>query len=105
MTVSLPYPRINHTGEPIMPTNESLNRKLRMGLVGGGQGAFIGRVHATAAILDNRACLVAGALSSDAAKAKASAPDFDIKPERAYGSYKEMIAAELKLSTSERIDF
>jgi predicted dehydrogenase len=88
-----------------MPTNEPLNRKLRMGLVGGGQGAFIGRVHATAAILDNRACLVAGALSSDAAKAKASAPDFDIRPERAYGSYQEMIAAELKLPAAERVDF
>ena len=88
-----------------MPTNEPLNRKLRMGLVGGGQGAFIGRVHATAAILDNRALLVAGALSSDAAKAKASAPDYDIKPERAYGSYKDMIAAELKLPVGERIDF
>ena len=88
-----------------MPTNEPLNRKLRMGLVGGGQGAFIGRVHATAAILDNRACLVAGALSSDAAKAKASAPDYDIKPERAYGSYQEMIAAELKLPMGERVDF
>jgi predicted dehydrogenase len=88
-----------------MPINEPLNRKLRMGLVGGGQGAFIGRVHATAAILDNRAMLVAGALSSDPAKAKASAPDFDIRPERAYGSCKEMIAAELKLPTSERIDF
>jgi predicted dehydrogenase len=88
-----------------MPTNDSLNRKLRMGLVGGGQGAFIGRVHATAAILDNRAALVAGALSSDPAKAKASAPDYDIKPERAYGAYKDMIAAELKLPASERIDF
>lgn len=88
-----------------MPTNEPLNRKLRMGLVGGGQGAFIGRVHATAAILDNRACLVAGALSSDPAKAKASAPDYDIKPERAYGSYQDMIAAELKLPAAERIDF
>lgn len=42
-------------------TNGALNRKLRMALVGGGQGAFIGRVHATAAILDNRAELVAGA--------------------------------------------
>ena len=88
-----------------MPTNEPLNRKLRMGLVGGGQGAFIGRVHATAAILDNRASLVAGALSSDPAKAKASAPDFDIRPERAYGSYQEMIGCELKLPASERIDF
>ena len=46
-------------------TNGPLNRKLRMALVGGGQGAFIGRVHATAAVLDNRTQLVAGALSSD----------------------------------------
>jgi len=88
-----------------MPTNAALNRKLRMGLVGGGQGAFIGRVHATAAVLDNRASLVAGALSSDPAKAKASAPDYDIKPERAYASYKDMAAAEAKLPATERIDF
>lgn len=88
-----------------MATNAPLNRKLRMGLVGGGQGAFIGRVHATAGILDNRAILVAGALSADAAKAKASAPDYDIKPERAYGSYQEMAQAESKLPESERIDF
>lgn len=88
-----------------MSVNPPLNRKLRMGLVGGGQGAFIGRVHATAAIMDNRAVLVAGALSSDAAKAKASAADYDIKPERAYGSYKEMAAAEAKLPATERIDF
>src|SRR2546421_5777435 len=88
-----------------MAVNAPLNRKLRMGLVGGGQGAFIGRVHSTAAVLDNRAALVAGALSSDPARAKASAPDYDIKPERAYGSYKEMIAAELKLPAGERIDF
>lgn len=88
-----------------MATNAPLNRKLRMGLVGGGQGAFIGRVHATAAILDNRAALVAGALSSDPKKAKESAPDYDIKPERAYGSYQELIAAESKLPASERIDF
>jgi predicted dehydrogenase len=88
-----------------MATNEPLNRKLRMGLIGGGQGAFIGRVHATAAVLDNRAALVAGALSSDPAKAKASAPDYDIRPERAYGSYTEMIAAELKLPAEQRVDF
>jgi predicted dehydrogenase len=88
-----------------MPTNAPLNRKLRMGLVGGGQGAFIGRVHATAAVLDNRAALVAGALSSDAVKAKASAPDYDIKPERAYASYQEMVAAESRLPAAERIDF
>jgi predicted dehydrogenase len=88
-----------------MAVNAPLNRKLRMGLVGGGQGAFIGRVHATAAILDNRAVLVAGALSADAAKAKASAPDYDIKPERAYGSVADMVAGESKLPPTERIDF
>ena len=58
-----------------MGVNAPLNRKLRMGLIGSGQGASIGRVHATAAILDNRAALVAGALSSDPVKARASAPD------------------------------
>src|SRR5260370_17719253 len=86
-----------------MATNAPLNRKLRMGLVGGGQGAFIGRVHATAAVLDNRAVLVAGALSSDPAKAKASAPDYDIKPERAYGSFTQMGAAQSKFPASQRI--
>ncbi len=88
-----------------MSTNGSLNRKLRMALVGGGAGAFIGRVHCTAAVLDNRAALVAGALSSDPTRAKASAPDYDIPPARAYGSVQELIASELKLPASERIDF
>ncbi|MEZ6068465.1 MAG: Gfo/Idh/MocA family oxidoreductase [Planctomycetaceae bacterium] len=86
-------------------TNGKLNRKLRMGLVGGGQGAFIGRVHATAAILDNRAELVAGALSSNPEKAKASAPSYDIKPSRAYGSYMEMLEQEAKKPEGDRIDF
>src|SRR6266404_4627201 len=88
-----------------MGVNEPLDRKLRMGLVGGGQGAFIGKVHSIAATMDNRAVLAAGALSSDPARAKASAPDYDIKPDRAYGSYQEMVAAESKLPASERIDF
>jgi predicted dehydrogenase len=88
-----------------MPTNGSLNRKLRMALVGGGQGAFIGRVHATAAVLDNRAALVAGALSSDPQRAKASAGDYDIPANRAYGSYKELIDKEKALPADQRIDF
>src|ERR1043165_8942738 len=87
----------------IMPTNEPLNRKLRMGLIGGGQGAFIGRVHATAAVLDNRAALVAGALSSDPKKAKESARDYHTPADRAYGSYKEMAEAEKK--RSDPVDF
>ncbi len=88
-----------------MPTNGELNRKLRMALVGGGQGAFIGRVHATAGVLDNRAALVAGALSSNPDKAKASASDYDIPLNRAYGSYQELIDKELALPADQRIDF
>jgi predicted dehydrogenase len=88
-----------------MAVNAPLNRKLRMGLVGGGQGAFIGRVHSIAGTLDNRAALVAGALSSSPDKARASAADYDIQPDRAYGSYQEMIAGELKRPEGERIDF
>jgi len=76
-----------------------------MALVGGGQGSFIGRVHVTAAVLDNRAALVAGALSSDPARAKASAADYDIEPARAYGSYEELIATEKALPAGKRIDF
>src|SRR5579863_9330579 len=89
----------------VMSTNGPLNRKLRMALVGGGQGAFIGRVHATAAILDNRAVLVAGALSSDPVKAKASAPDYDIPADRAYGSVAELIERERALPADKRVDF
>ncbi len=88
-----------------MSTNGALNRKLRMALVGGGQGSFIGRVHATAAVLDNRAALVAGALSSNPERAKASAPDYDIPADRAYGSVRELIDSELKLPAEKRIDF
>jgi predicted dehydrogenase len=88
-----------------MATNGDLDRKLRMALIGGGQGSFIGRVHCTAAVLDNRAALVAGALSSNPEKSKASAPDYDIPQNRAYGSIDELVEKESKLPASERIDF
>ena len=88
-----------------MTTNGSLNRKLRMALVGGGQGAFIGRVHATAAVMDNRAALVAGCLSSNPDQAKASAPDYDIKPDRAYTSIGELVQKEKALPADKRVDF
>lgn len=88
-----------------MGINAPLNRKLRMALVGGGAGSFIGRVHSIAACLDNRAVVTAGALSSDPARAKASAPDYDIADSRAYGSYEAMIDAETKLPDDDRIDF
>ena len=85
--------------------NEPLNRKLRMALIGGGGNAFIGRVHATAATLDRRAELVAGALSSDPAKARQSAPDFGISPERAYASYQQLIEVESGLPDDQQVDF
>jgi predicted dehydrogenase len=88
-----------------MGINAPLNRKLRMALVGGGTGSFIGRVHSIAACLDNRAVVTAGALSSDPQRAKASAPDYDIADSRAYGSYQAMIDAERKLPADQRIDF
>ena len=88
-----------------MPLNEGLDRKLRFALVGGGQGSFIRGVHAIAAELESRAELVAGALSSDPQRANDSAGDYGIAPERAYGSYQEMIAGELALDESERIEF
>lgn len=88
-----------------MATNGDLNRKLRMALIGGGSGAFIGRVHATAAVLDNRAALVAGALSSNPQRAKESAPDYDIPESRAYTSIEELVEKENALPEDQRIDF
>ncbi|MEX0793441.1 MAG: Gfo/Idh/MocA family oxidoreductase [Pirellulaceae bacterium] len=88
-----------------MATNGDLNRKLRMALVGGGSGAFIGRVHATAAVLDNRAALVAGALSSNPKRAKESAPDYDIPEARAYTSIEELVEKENALPEDQRVDF
>ncbi len=69
-------------------------RRLRLGMVGGGQGAFIGATHRIAARLDDRYELVAGALASDPARAKASAAELHIAPARAYGSFTEMADKE-----------
>ncbi|MCX8239394.1 MAG: Gfo/Idh/MocA family oxidoreductase [Akkermansiaceae bacterium] len=80
-----------------------MNRKLRMGMVGGGRGAFIGQVHRMAANLDGKIELVAGAFSSNPEKSKLSGQDFFIDPERAYGNYEEMAKAES--SREDGIDF
>lgn len=69
-------------------------RRIRLGMVGGGPGAFIGAVHRIAARMDDHYELVAAALSSDPAKSKAGAKDLHIDPERAYRSYTEMAKAE-----------
>ncbi len=63
-------------------------------MVGGGRGAFIGAVHRIAARLDGEFVLVAGALSSDPARARASAVDLGLAPDRSYASYADMARAE-----------
>jgi predicted dehydrogenase len=79
-------------------------RKIRMGMVGGGQGAFIGAVHRIAANIDGRIDLVCGAFSSDPEKSKRSGEELYLDPARVYGSYEEMIKAEASLPADVRID-
>jgi predicted dehydrogenase len=69
-------------------------RRLRLGMVGGGRGAFIGAVHRMSARLDDKWEVVAGALSSNADNARASAEDLGIAPDRAYSDWAEMARAE-----------
>lgn len=82
-----------------------MKRKLRMGMVGGGRGAFIGGVHRRAANLDGNIELVAGAFSSDPKKSKLSGKDFHLDPSRVYNSYQEMAEKEKSLPDDQRIDF
>jgi predicted dehydrogenase len=70
--------------------------KIRLGMVGGGQGAFIGAVHRIAARIDGEYELVAGALSSDPVRAAASAKELGIDASRSYASFAEMAKAEAK---------
>lgn len=71
-----------------------MGERLKLGMVGGGQGAFIGAVHRIASRIDDRFTLVAGALSADPARAASSAADLGIAPDRSYASYDEMARAE-----------
>jgi predicted dehydrogenase len=80
-------------------------RKIRMGMVGGGRGAFIGAVHRMAAALDGQIELVCGAFSSTPEKSKASGADLYLPADRVYGSYEEMIKKEKELPEGERMDF
>jgi predicted dehydrogenase len=79
--------------------------KIRMGMVGGGRGAFIGAVHRMAANLDGRIELVCGAFSSDPQRSKDSGADFFLPPDRCYGDWREMIEKEAALPEGERMDF
>ncbi len=81
------------------------NRKLRMGMVGGGVGAFIGAVHRLAANLDGQIELVCGAFSSNPEKSKKTGEELYLDPSRVYGSFKEMIETEAGLPEDVRMDF
>jgi predicted dehydrogenase len=77
-----------------------------MGLVGGGEGAFIGAVHRIAAELDGRIELVCGAFSSDPSRSKRFGQElYDLPPNRSYGTFNEMVTEELRLPTEERMHF
>src|SRR4029079_4190281 len=67
---------------------------VRMAMVGGGPGAFIGPVHRMAAELDRKIELVAGAFSRDAERSRQAGAAWGIAPDRAYGDWRALIAAE-----------
>jgi len=80
-------------------------RKINMGMVGGGPGSFIGRVHYMAAILDGQIELVCGSFSSNPEKSKITGAEYYLAPERVYDTYQEMITGEAKLPEGIRMDF
>jgi predicted dehydrogenase len=79
-------------------------RKLRLGMVGGGQGAFIGAVHRMAARLDDRYELVAGAFSSTPERSKASGAELGLEPSRCYGGFEEMAEREKARGNGDGVD-
>ncbi len=81
-----------------------MKRKLRMGMVGGGPGAFIGEVHRKAARMDGKIEIVAGAFDIDPAKSKQMGEELNLDPSRVYSDFNEMIANEAALPVDERID-
>src|SRR5882672_8910514 len=87
---------------PIESSAHSHNRRLRLGMVGGGPGGFIGAVHRIAARIDDHFELVAAALSSHPETSRKAAQDLHISPARAYATFAEMATAESK--RPDRID-
>ena len=82
-----------------------MDRRLRMGMVGGGRDAFIGAVHRMASRMDGKIELVCGAFSSSRQKSKDSGSDLLLPPDRVYGTYREMFRKEAKLADDVRMDF
>ena len=83
----------------------ALNRHLKMGMIGGGPGAFIGDVHRKASRLDGGIDLVAGAFDINPRKSKQMGRELLLDSKRVYGTYEQMIEKELRLPEGERIDF
>jgi predicted dehydrogenase len=82
-----------------------MHRKLRMGMVGGGRGAFIGAVHRMAACLDGQVELVCGAFSSDPKTSRESGKALFLSSGRVYGSYADLFVGERCLPEGQRMDF
>ena len=78
--------------------------RIRIGMVGGGQGAFIGAVHRIALRMDDRFELVAGCFSRDAENTRATAAELNVAPERAYATWEEMAEGEAELPEDQRIE-
>ena len=82
-----------------------MNRKLRMGMVGGGTDAFIGAIHRLAALMDNQIELVCGCFSVDPEISKESGKLYFLPENRVYSTYQEMFENEAKLPSGDRMDF
>jgi len=82
-----------------------MSRKIRMGMVGGGEGAFIGAVHRMAANLDGQIELVCGAFSSDAEKSRRSGRALFLDENRCYDTFQNMMSGEAALPGDQRMDF
>ena len=75
-------------------SDKAAGGRLRFGMVGGGKGAFIGAVHRLAARMDDQYEFVAGALSSEPARSRASGREFGLAPDRIYTDFREMATKE-----------
>lgn len=82
-----------------------MNRKLRMGMVGGGTDAFIGAIHRLASLMDNQIELVCGCFSVNPEISKESGKLYFLPEERVYATYQEMFEKEAQLPEGERMDF
>ncbi|WP_207774885.1 Gfo/Idh/MocA family protein [Pontibacter virosus] len=80
-----------------------MHKKLRLGMIGGGKGAFIGAVHRIAAQLDGAYELVCGAFSSNPEKSRACGASLGLSPDRVYDSYQELFRQEAQLPEDERV--